>query len=461
MANRFYIEPADSSQMFGGIGQMLRSLSERGDRKQERDIRQQEIDLRQEEINRMRQLREAQSRVFGVDPSTGEIMQGIGGLMPQDESMMEEAPKQMRPDQAAISPKQEILDYARDPQAAKEERAILDNMGITPDKYGEIKQFSDRIKTASDEEIPGIIKERIETVVARGGDARDTASLLSMNPQQARQAVSAVGMITDMNALRQMMAIDPVYTQKILDTSLSKGDTDFTRKWQLLQEIQAMPEGTKKEKEAKEQRLMMLGAMPKGRSVEEALELERQKSDLSVEEFAKKQGIRLSTEADIERSIAQAKKEGTLTGEDTQLYDDINAQLPALYDVVDNLRELADVATYTKGGRAYDVAVKELGFKPTEGATARAKYIATVDNEVLPLLRQTFGAAFTAQEGQSLKATLGDPDASPAEKQAQLDAFIESKVRQMRQLGRKIGRSGEPPANPNQPANAPKFLGFE
>ena len=40
------------------------------------------------------------------------------------------------------------------------------------------------------------------------------------------------------------------------------------------------------------------------------------------------------------------------------------------------------------------------------------------------MLRQTFGAAFTVKEGESLKATLGDPNKSPAEKQTALDSFI-------------------------------------
>ena len=75
----------------------------------------------------------------------------------------------------------------------------------------------------------------------------------------------------------------------------------------------------------------------------------------------------------------------------------------------------------------------------TAGAVARAEYIATVANEILPLLRQTFGAAFTAAEGESLKATLGDPNSSPAEKDAQLKAFIAAKERQIRSKQRRVG----------------------
>ena len=67
--------------------------------------------------------------------------------------------------------------------------------------------------------------------------------------------------------------------------------------------------------------------------------------------------------------------------------------------------------------------------------------IAIVDNQILPLLKQTFGPAFTDQEGESLKATLGDPDATPDEKMAQLDAFIDAKMRALETQERELGIS--------------------
>lgn len=71
----------------------------------------------------------------------------------------------------------------------------------------------------------------------------------------------------------------------------------------------------------------------------------------------------------------------------------------------------------------------------TEGAIARAQYTATIDNYILPLLKQTFGAAFTAVEGERLRATLGNEDLSPQEKQAALNAFISAAEREIRTLG--------------------------
>ena len=79
-----------------------------------------------------------------------------------------------------------------------------------------------------------------------------------------------------------------------------------------------------------------------------------------------------------------------------------------------------------------------------EGAVARKEYITRVDNEVLPLLRQIFGAQFTQKEGESLKATLGDPDASPEEKDAVLKSFIETKIAQARTLKRRTGQPSQP-----------------
>ena len=75
--------------------------------------------------------------------------------------------------------------------------------------------------------------------------------------------------------------------------------------------------------------------------------------------------------------------------------------------------------------------------EPTEGALARAEYIAKVDNEILPLLRETFGAQFTQKEGESLKVTLGDPDKSPEEKDAVLRSFIKTKREQVKTLQRR------------------------
>jgi len=121
--------------------------------------------------------------------------------------------------------------------------------------------------------------------------------------------------------------------------------------------------------------------------------------------------------------------EGTTDAENVALYESVSSKMPGLKTVVDQLAALSDTATYTQSGQAMDAVKREFGLPVGQGAIDRTSYMAIVDNQVLPLLKDTFGAAFTVQEGQSLRATLGNPDLSPPEKKAVLDAFIEQKYR--------------------------------
>lgn len=143
------------------------------------------------------------------------------------------------------------------------------------------------------------------------------------------------------------------------------------------------------------------------------------------------------------REEASQKAIGTAEGKsqaETQSeYNSITSKMPGLYQVVDRLSDLADKATYTTGGKLLDWGMKELGMDPREAAVARAEYTAIVDNQILPLLRDTFGAQFTNEEGLRLARTLGDADKSPTEKQALLRAFIEQKERDIQGLATRIG----------------------
>ena len=134
----------------------------------------------------------------------------------------------------------------------------------------------------------------------------------------------------------------------------------------------------------------------------------------------------------ITRAVKLAEKEAAERGEVLTDLARMEASLPGVKEAVGQLIELSNVATSTLGGRAFDFLVKESGFGSTKGADARAKLIAIVDNQVLPLLKETFGAAFTVQEGENLKASLVDPNASPSQKQQQLDAFLSQKERNIR-----------------------------
>jgi hypothetical protein len=139
--------------------------------------------------------------------------------------------------------------------------------------------------------------------------------------------------------------------------------------------------------------------------------------------------------ADIETGgqAASATQEGQVTGgkigELKFELAEMQSSMPGLQTVVQKLSDLSDTATYTKLGVAADTLRKEFQLEPGAGAIDRDEYLAVVDNQVLPLLRQTFGAQFTVEEGKSLRATLGDPDKTPASKKRVLNAFIEQKER--------------------------------
>lgn len=132
---------------------------------------------------------------------------------------------------------------------------------------------------------------------------------------------------------------------------------------------------------------------------------------------------------------AQAIAEGTETGkkvvkEGSEL-GEMQRNIQGLRVTIDQLSALSDAATYTALGQVGNEIRKQLGLDPSEGAVARTEYIAVVDNQILPLLKETFGTAFTAAEGDTLRATLGDPNKTPAEKKVVLNAFIAQKERDL------------------------------
>lgn len=170
---------------------------------------------------------------------------------------------------------------------------------------------------------------------------------------------------------------------------------------------------------------------------------------IAGEKAAKTEGAKLTQQLRfkpaIQSAVKLAEEEARSRGETLSTLGRSRAAMPGLINVVDSLKELAPIATSTLGGRVFNTVVKEAGFGATKGSTARAKFIAIVSNQVLPLLKETFGAAFTANEGQELKATMGDPNASPDEKIAQLEVFIEQKQRSIETAEREL----------NQPAAVP------
>lgn len=150
---------------------------------------------------------------------------------------------------------------------------------------------------------------------------------------------------------------------------------------------------------------------------------------------------------------SRGQGEGKTAAETTGAYNSITSKMPGLEAVVERLDGLADKATYTIAGKAIDATRRQMGMEPRDAAVARAEYTAIVDNQILPLLRDTFGAQFTQKEGETLRATLGDPDKSPAEKQALLRAFIEQKQRDIQALGNQMQRASNPSQSPSSSGN--------
>lgn len=142
------------------------------------------------------------------------------------------------------------------------------------------------------------------------------------------------------------------------------------------------------------------------------------------------------------------EKFGSETGknyaEDINAYNNMTSKMPELMDTVSRLNELGQNATYTKGGQILDVIRRETGMSPRQSAVDRASYISMIDNQILPLLRDTFGAQFTEREGNTLRKTLGDANSTPEEKAAQLDAFIRQKQMSIESQKRKLDSYNQP-----------------
>jgi len=155
--------------------------------------------------------------------------------------------------------------------------------------------------------------------------------------------------------------------------------------------------------------------------------------------LARDQGITLGT------FKKQQEEVGKVRGEKTALLQSASSKMPQLINVVNKLSKLGETATYTGLGVARNTAMRELGLPVPQGAVSRREYIAVVDNEILPLLRDTFGAQFTQKEGDSLKSTLGDTGMSPEEKESVLKSFIETKIQTLNSTSSELGYK---PLNP-------------
>jgi hypothetical protein len=145
---------------------------------------------------------------------------------------------------------------------------------------------------------------------------------------------------------------------------------------------------------------------------------------LKLKELANKQksGENLSP---FEKTMQQerAKQQADLT----QQVEAQSSAMPALKSTVERLKGYGKDATSTIGGRAVDWLSQQTGMGATEGAKARTAFESEINNQLLPQLRQTFGAAFTERDREALQKTMGDPNLTPEEKSISLDTFIQNK----------------------------------
>ena len=247
----------------------------------------------------------------------------------------------------------------------------------------------------------------------------------------------------------------------LYNQSSGQGASAGQREFQNLINIAQDPNSTELERNSAKR---ALGSMAKvGTSAQERIAQDKtlgqqvadQKSAESASTEKGKSTTQLKFKPQITRAVKLAEKEATERGDILTDLSRMTAALPGLKESVSELRELSQIATSTLGGRLYDLVIKESGFGGTKGATARDKFTAIVRNQVLPLLKQTFGSAFTEKEGEALMATMGDVDASHESRMGQLDAFITQKERSIRTTKAQVDQTVTPEVAINE------FAGFK
>lgn len=142
----------------------------------------------------------------------------------------------------------------------------------------------------------------------------------------------------------------------------------------------------------------------------------------------------------IREGEAAGNARGVELGVSQAKYDDLIAAYPSLRESTDRLAALGQVATYTAKGQFTDAVRRQLGVDVGDSAEAAAEMATIVDVSILPLLRPTFGAAFTVNEGEWLRATMGDLNLSPEEKIRQINARVEGWNRELRTGARRTGK---------------------
>jgi len=271
---------------------------------------------------------------------------------------------------------------------------------------------------------------RAQRIIQEGGDPSDTLALIELPfEQQNFELQDALNQIADLSTLTGGGLSADQRSFEGLISGFSPEDQETAKRIRVGLDPRATGSAA--------QTISGRGTLEEVAGVESRL-AESKASGKAIGE-AKQSNIVASAKAEIAKKVKLATKDAESRGETLTELNKANASLPGLNNVVSQLKELAPIATSTLGGNVFDTVVKESGFGSTKGATAKAKFVSIINNQILPLLKQTFGAAFTKAEGDELKATMGNPDSSPDEKIAQLDAFIAGKYREIQSKERELG----------------------
>ena len=293
---------------------------------------------------------------------------------------------------------------------------------------------------------------RVEQVESLGGDSSGTRMVLDMfNSGNIEGAISHLKR-TELAGIEEGLISDPIgreIKQAQLNNLTGKGQTGGKSQKQayfndLVKIAESDPAG---ETTAGKAALIELGMVSRASTT--AAERIASNENLAngvanaerLKAQAKEEGkstAQLKFKPLIQSAITVATKEAESKGEALSKLGRLNASLPGLQEVTGQLRELSEISTSTMGGRFFDKMVQETGFGSTKGGTARSKLVSIVNNQVLPLLKETFGGAMTETEGARLVATMGDPDATHDSRMGALDAFIAQKSREIQGLEREL-----------------------
>jgi hypothetical protein len=262
---------------------------------------------------------------------------------------------------------------------------------------------------------------------------------LQVNPQGALQEIQTINQLISDPKIRAYMARNPARAKQTME----------------MMNVQGMGGGTGREGMASATTTTWrngttLFNLPNGkqRLVFQGQEITDPRQFASVIDAANKSGLALVGEEAFTRASEGAK--GSTSGqlaslpdkkkviEETAVTEKLSAELanalsdietfesnmPTLEKDLDYLKGLNNIATYTTAGKALDWGMRQSGMYPREAAIAAEEASAFVLTNVLPQLKPIFGGAISDAELKVLKDTWGDPNKSPAEKNAALNTQI-------------------------------------